>query len=212
MSDLAPEPAEDPAAVRAERRLALLAEMAQLGMRMLRRLDQTLTNDTEAAEAFARISRAVRLTLALEEKTDRFLAELLGGGLRAPQAAAPLDQALDSLERQKTALRERKADAFDLLVAVSESEGESLESVEKLFDAVAETIDEAESAARGERPLEPMIETVCARFGLGPELSSRVAEGFECGYLAGRPRFNPWASSAASPTYGDDAPDDRRLE
>ena len=186
------------ALARAERRLGLLAEMAQLGMRMLRRLDQTLTNDTEAAEAFARISRAVRLTLALEEKTDRFLAELLGGGLRAPQAAAPLDQALDSLERQKTALRERKADAFDLLVAVSESEGESLESAEKLFDAVAETMDEAESAIRGDRPLEPMIETVCARFGLGPELSSRVAEGFECGYLAGRPRFNPWPQSVAA--------------
>jgi len=200
------------ALARAERRLGLLAEMAQLGMRMLRRLDQTLTNDTEAAEAFARISRAVRLTLALEEKTDRFLAELLRGPQIGCQAAAPIDQALDDCERQKAAVREREADAFDLLVAVSESEGESLESVEKLFDAVAETIDEAESAARGERPLEPMIETVCARFGLGPELSSRVAEGFECGYLAGRPRFNPWASSAASPTYGDDAPDDRRLE
>jgi len=188
------------ALARAERRLGLLAEMAQLGMRMLRRLDQTLTNDTEAAEAFARISRAVRLTLALEEKTDRFLAELLRGPQIGCQAAAPIDQALDDCERQKAAVREREADAFDLLVAVSESEGESLESVEKLFDAVAETIDEAESAARGERPLEPMIETVCARFGLGPELSSRVAEGFECGYLAGRPRFNPWAS------------DDRRLE
>ena len=162
--------------------------------------------------AYARISRAVRLTLALEEKTDRFLAELSAGALSACKAPAPVDLALDSFERQKTALRARKANAFDLLVAVSESEGESLESVEKLFDAVAETIDEAESAARGERPLEPMIETVCARFGLGPELSSRVAEGFECGYLAGRPRFNPWASSAASPTYGDDAPDDRRLE
>src|SRR5580700_2676667 len=126
-------PEESAAAERAERRLALLAEMAQLGMRMLRRLDQSLMNDTEAAEAFARISRAVRLTLALEEKTDRFLAELLSGALRAPEAAAPIDQALDNCERQKTALRKRKADAFDLLVAVSESEGENLESAEKLF-------------------------------------------------------------------------------
>ena len=191
-------PEECAAVERAERRLTLLAEMAQLGMRMLRRLDQTLTNDTEAAEAFARISRAVRLTLALEEKTDRFLAELSSGALSAPRAPAPVDRALDDCERQKAAVRERKADAFDLLVAVSESEGESLESVEKLFDAVAETIDEAESAARGERPLEPMIETVCARLGLGPELSSGVAEGFECGYLAGRPRFNPWPQSVAA--------------
>jgi len=190
-------PEEDPAADRAERRLALLAEMAQLGMRMLRRLDQTLTNDTEAAEAFARISRAVRLTLALEEKTDRFLAELLGGALSARQAPVPVDPALDSFERQKTALRARKANAFDLLVAVSESEGESLESAEKLFDALAESPDEVEASFTGDQRLAPTIETVCARLGLGPELSSRVAEGWACGYLAARPRFNPWPQSAA---------------
>ena len=197
-------PEESAAAERAERRLALLAEMAQLGMRMLRRLDQSLMNDTEAAEAFARISRAVRLTLALEEKTERFRVELLtlpqrlAQGQGQDQPPEPVDYALQAHERRKAALRERKANAFDLLVAVSESEGESLESVEKLFDAVAETIDEAESAARGDRALEPMIETVCARLGLGPELSSRVAEGFECGYLAGRPRFNPWPQSAVA--------------
>ena len=191
-------PEEDPAAVRAERRLALLAEMAQLGMRMLRRLDQTLTNDTEAAEAFARISRAVRLTLALEEKTDRFLAELLGGGLRAPQAPASAEYVLDDGERRKWAIREDKADAFDLLVAVSESEGESLESAEKLFDALAETPDQVEASFKGDQRLAPTIENVCARLGLGPELSSRVAEGWACGYLAARPRFNPWPQSAAA--------------
>ena len=198
MSDPAPEPAEDPAVARAERRLALLQEMAEIGMRMLRRLDDNRAGDAESAEAFARISRAVRLTLALEEKTDRFLAELLTGPQPEDQAREPVDDALQAFERRKTALRERKANAFDLLVAVSESEGESLESAEKLFDAVAETIDEAESAVRGELPLPPMIEGVCARLGLGPELSRRVAEGWRAGYLAGRPRFNPWASSTAA--------------
>ena len=191
-------PEECAAVERAERRLTLLAEMAQLGMRMLRRLDQTLTNDTEAAEAFARISRAVRLTLALEEKTDRFLAELSSGALSACKAPAPVDLALDSFERQKTALRARKANAFDLLVAVSESEGESLESVEKLLDALAESPDEVEGSFKGDQRLAPTIERLCAHLGLGPELSSRVAEGWECGYLAARPRFNPWASSTAA--------------
>jgi len=199
MTDLADhEQIQISAAVRAERRLALLAEMAQLGMRMLRRLDQTLTNDTEAAEAFARISRAVRLTLALEEKTDRFLAELLKGPQIEGQPPEPVDLAQQSFERQKTALRVRKANAFDLLVAVSESEGESLESVEKLLDALAESPDEVEGSFKGDQRLAPTIERLCAHLGLGPELSSRVAEGWECGYLAARTRFNPWASSTAA--------------
>jgi len=138
----------------------------------------------------------VRLTLALEEKTDRFLAELAAGGLRAPQAPASAEYVLDDGERRKRAIREDKADAFDLLVAVSESEGENLESAEKLFDAVAETPDQVEASFKGDQRLAPTIETVCARLGLGPELSSRVAEGWECGYLAARPRFNPWPQSA----------------
>ena len=200
MSSPTPEPANPtPAAQRAERRLARLEEMAELGMQLLRDLPKP-TSEAEApciAEAFARISRAVRLTLALEEKSDRFLAELLGGALSARQAPVPVDPALDSFERQKTALRARKANAFDLLVAVSESEGESLESVEKLFDALAESPDEVEASFKGDQRLAPTIETVCARLGLGPELSSRVAEGWACGYLAARPRFNPWPQSAA---------------
>jgi hypothetical protein len=212
MSDPTPEPAEDPAAARAERRLALLEEMAEIGMRMLRRLDDNRASDAESAEAFARISRAVRLTLALEEKTDRFLAELLTGPQRLAQgqgqgqAPEPVDYALQAHERRKAALRERKANAFDLLVAVSESEGESLESAEKLFDALAESIDVVESAVRGELPLPPMIEGVCARLGLGPELSRRVAEGWRAGYLATRPRFNPWRPSPASPLLRDEPP------
>jgi len=79
MSTPACDPAEDaldPAAQRAERRLALLEEMAAIGMRILRRLDDDRASDPDSVDAFARISRAVRLTLALEEKTDRFLADL----------------------------------------------------------------------------------------------------------------------------------------
>jgi hypothetical protein len=198
MSADTPAPEDNPAAARAERRLALLEEMAEIGMRMLRRLDDNRASDAETIESYARISRAVRLTLALEEKTDRFLAELAANAVRELLAPTPVNAALDSFERRKAALRTRKANAFDLLVAVSESEGESLESAEKLFDALAETMDEAEGSFKGDQRLAPTIENVCARLGLGPELSSRIAEGWACGYLAARPRFNPWASSTAA--------------
>lgn len=197
MTDLATlEQDQIPAFARTEWRLAFLQEMAEIGMRMLRRIDARQADDAESADAFARISRAVRLTLALEEKTDRFRAELLAGPQREGQTPAPVNAALDAFEARKAAIRERKADALDLLVTVSESEGESLESFEALCDALAESMDEVESSVRGERPLGATIEGLCARLGLGPELSGRVAEGWNAGYLAGRPRFNPWASSA----------------
>jgi hypothetical protein len=188
----ADERAPDPAAARAERRLALLEEMAEIGMRMLRRLDDNRASDAESVESYARVSRAVRLTLALEEKTDRFLAGLSADAQHEDQAPAPVDYAMQAFETRKAAIRERKADALDLLVAVSESEGESLESFEALCDALVESLDEVESCVRGERPLGATIEGLCARLGLGPELSRKVAQGWNAGYLASRPRFNPW--------------------
>jgi len=207
MSSAAPEPA-NPAAARAERRLALLEEMAEIGMRLLRDLPD-LVGEADAqrtAEAFARISRAVRLTLALEEKTDRFLAELLTGPQREEQPPAPVDYALRAFETRKAAIRERKANALDLLVAVSESEGESLESFEALCEALVESPHEVESAIRGERPLGATVEGLCARLGLGPELSRKVAGGWSAGYLATRPRFNPWRPPSPSPLLRDEPP------
>jgi hypothetical protein len=172
MSDVVPNPGQDLAAARAERRLALLEEMAEIGMNLLRRTPSEMDDD-KAADQFAKLSRAVRLTLALEEKTERFMAELQSGGLIKPREAA---HASPSGDGRKLADNQRKADAFDLLVAISESEGETLESFERLCDAVASS----------EAPLAPRIERLCLHLGLTPELSQRASG------LASQPRCNPW--------------------
>jgi hypothetical protein len=59
-----------PAEARAERRLRLLAELAELGMTLARTLVAQAEDGAEAASqlAYARIARAVRQTLALEAK------------------------------------------------------------------------------------------------------------------------------------------------
>ena len=82
--------ASDPSVVRAERRLRLLEELAEIGMELARALRPgalaSATCDPGAgeelmaltgrargrdpAEAFAPLSRAIRLTLALEARTD----------------------------------------------------------------------------------------------------------------------------------------------
>lgn len=202
MSSPAPEGLEtaaDPAAARAERRLALLEEMAEIGMNLLRSL--SADEDTEkAVDAFAKVSRAVRLTLALEAKTDRELAELKAGPKVGAMAAdGPQGADLEIGGRFNDTLRnlrnQRKANAFDLIVAVSESESESLDD---LLDALAEPFDTPwEEFGEGPR-LNPMIERLCLGLGLPPEWSSKVSEGWST-YLGCRPRFNPFGRNGIAP-------------
>jgi hypothetical protein len=189
VSDFSPDLTPDPTAARAERRLALLAEMAEIGMSLLRRTASEV-DDAKAAETFAKLSRAVRLTLALEEKTERFLAELRTGLVKAPEAPAAEAAAPCAHDGRKLANDQRKANALDLIVAISESEGESLESFEKLCDALDEQF--AEIDPYNGQHLGPTLERLCQGLGLTAELASRVSEGWSAGYLAGRPRFNPW--------------------
>jgi hypothetical protein len=98
--------AADPSVVMAERQLAMLREIAEVGMDMIRILKARTGIDLQTARKltaradladnavyspsypapmhdpsamFARLSRAVRLTLALEAKTDERLRALVAG-------------------------------------------------------------------------------------------------------------------------------------
>jgi hypothetical protein len=191
------DPSLDPAAARAERRLALLEEVTEIGMRLLRQLDERKADDPESADAYARISRAVRLTLALEEKTDRFLAELKAGLATTRPEPAPAAAEPRHVQDCRAAWNARKANAWDLVVAVSESETESLDSFEALLDALTEPQVEAGVFTAPHWDFRPAIERFCRAVGLSPELSDKVCEGWHAGYLSGRPRFNPWRGASA---------------
>ena len=195
MSSLAPdcmETAPDAAAARAERRLALLEEMAEIGMNLLRRLGAEADGDPrETGEAFAKLSRAVRLTLALEAKTDRELAEL--------KAGVETESAEQGRSRQAVNVRnEKKANAFDLLVAVRESESESFED---LLEAIAEPSGAPVETESDSGPSGMVIDRLCRALGVSPALSSRVGAGWQTGYLATRPRRNPLKETGMPPVW-----------
>jgi hypothetical protein len=207
MYDPAPYPGQDPAAARAERRLAVLEEMTEIGMRLMRRAP--IEMDVEAAaEAYAKLSRAVRLNLALEEKTDRFLAELSAGLAHKRDEAPAVDYDAQARANRETANIERKARAFDLVLAVSESESESLKDFEDLFDAMVERLDGYDAAADGqaEAPVSEAIERLCRDIGLSPELTAKVGEGWLAGYLRLRPAFNPFSRTRSIPWIKDSPP------
>jgi hypothetical protein len=103
-NDAALAEAPDPAVLRAERRLRMLEELSGIGMDLARALhrrafaaadpqepaapDDCETSDRPAGSAgdpsvaFARISRAIRLTLALEARADEALRALRAGERR----------------------------------------------------------------------------------------------------------------------------------
>ena len=184
--------------------MALLEEMAEIGMRLLRELPAATDDPKESADAFARISRAVRLTLALEEKTDRFLAELKAGLVREMEKPASDEVATSDRDNFRAVNDKHKARAFDLVLAASESEGESFEDFEDLLDAMVERLDVYDSATRyDEPPVRVAIERLCRDIGLSPALSRKVGEGYASGYLSARPAFNPFSRTRSIPWIAD---------
>ena len=77
----------DAAILRAERRLSLLEELAEIGMNLARtRTREALAEPAEhaaslgdSADAFARLSRAIRMILTLHARTDEALQALRAG-------------------------------------------------------------------------------------------------------------------------------------
>ncbi len=108
--------ADDPAVARAERRLRLLEELAEIGMELVR----ALRPGVEAAEAsdlrpgrdpveqYASLSRSLRLTFALEAKTDEELALLRAGASQIRQR-----ERVESEQFARAAAEKRQVARFD---------------------------------------------------------------------------------------------------
>jgi len=131
----------DLSVARAERRLRLLEELAEIGMELARALKPGAEADkTTAAEApgkdpaavFAPLSRAIRLTLALEARTDQDLRDLKAGVSRArKEARAKAAHDCGAREQQVRAL----------VLNVAERECESREAFDELEEALQERMD-----------------------------------------------------------------------
>jgi hypothetical protein len=188
--DSAPSPAHaapDPAILRAERRLALLEEVTEIGMRLLRALEPDASaasaeedagaataeaKTRDPAEAFAPLSRAVRLTIALEARIDAELRDLKAGivrtgGKAVARAPKPLSAAAAAQERS-----DRLHKIYDLVleVAETESEIEGGDAFMRLFDAMAGHLGDDETYGDfHDRPVRETVERLCRDLKLEPD-------------------------------------------
>jgi hypothetical protein len=198
--------APDPAIARAERRLRLLERLTEIGMALAEGLrDQVMypeackTPVENPADAFARISRAVRLTIALEAKTDQALADLRAGVAREREDAK-VRAVKTAREAAQKAREDREQRVTDLVLAVGEFEVADREEFHGLMDAVLERLgnDSAYVNIDG-TPLREIVERLCKDLDLSPDWSHWTGEGWDEHYTHDRDRWDPFNQPSRKP-------------
>ncbi len=201
----AAEDATDPSIQRAERRLRLLEELAEIGMELARGLKQPeLAGDDAAAaasgrrrdpaEAFAGLSRAIRLTLMLEERTDQALRDLKAGLATARQEKREraAKAAADAADQRR---HDRKTLVTDLVMEVAREQIAGEADLERLDLELDERLLVEDSWADDARPLRQVVGEICAFFDLTPDWRRWTDEGWS---LPDRPPAWPWTVASKS--------------
>jgi hypothetical protein len=249
-----PTAASDARIARAEQRLAMLREMAEIGMAMTRALGRRALeapdDDAEAeaaeianpkatpkaasravpgprhdpAESFARLTRAVRLTLAFEAKTDDQLAALRDGGKdrpakgrRRPHAAHDADDgdydddydddandddddrilppAKDHPSAQRNRIRDHVYEAIN-------NEITDVYRAHEILDDLHDRLQEGERYDEFVfRPIRDAVAAICEDLGLNPDWSRWTGDGWPPPPPDG-PRYvwqSCWAPGASRP-------------
>ena len=186
-----PEPAA-PAIASAERRLAMLGRLAELAMKLAEELAERALSSSDRseprhdpAESFARVSRAVRLTLALEARFEQDLAALREGG----RAAAPPDEVekvwrfpedplglkkRDHPSAHRNKVRDNVWDAINHETTITD-----LLPSHEVLDNLHERLTEGECYdSFVHRPLRESVEAICKDLGLTPDWSRWTDDGF----------------------------------
>jgi hypothetical protein len=228
MSDPAPQPQgladDDPSVVRAEGRLGLLRELAEIGMKLARVLepgapaaadDETgRSKSRDPAEAFARLSRAIRLTLTLEAKTDEALRDLKAGVVRKRKKEAKRAARRHEAAAAKEA-EEREVKVRELVAEAAEAEIPDAYEFAGRYFALRERLDE-DSAYKdlSERPLREIVERLCKDLMISPDWSRWDGEGWTRQEGAPkRTRYSIFNQPSAVPLLDDeDDPDESEAE
>jgi hypothetical protein len=181
-----------PAIARAERRLAILGRLAELGMQIAEALTKRAVSEPkdpepkhDAGRSFAYVSRAVRLTVALEAKIEQDLAALREGR----GAAAPADEddpvwrfpedplglkERDHPSAHRNRIRDNVWDAINHETAITD-----LLPSHEVLDNLHERLTEGERYdSLLFRPLRESVEAICKDLELTPDWSRWTEDGF----------------------------------
>ncbi len=198
--------AAPPSVLLAEEHLRVLAELREIGMEMTRILKRRAEIDLQSAEtlaghaksidaylqppplpgpmrdpatAFARMSRAVRLTLALEARTAEALRALRAGlplPLEKSQRETSQAQAGERIEAAKTAGRPEVSGELDDSPEEDVKDGDEFEAADV---ALRERLGDHEAGEHlAGRPLGEVVESLRADLRLAPDWSRWAGKDF----------------------------------
>jgi len=194
-------PADDPRAVaesdrlaasvaRAESRLRVLEEIREIGMRLMRKLEEAPVAGSDApradpAVAFAKLSRAVRLTLDLEVRAEEDLRAALAGEVTAHEQRRETRERLAAKAEELAGKADEKARQDAVRRVEDQVEiaiGREAETEKEYFErsaAMDERLDcdEAYEDARDE-PFREVVERLCRDIGLAPDWSDWTDDGW----------------------------------
>jgi hypothetical protein len=214
--DLVPSEAPDPAVERMEVRLRVLQEITQIGMYLMRDLcvdvaiEQRLKEGTlrdafgdklssealvaagerparkEAADDFHKVSRSVRLTVALERQIDEALAALRAGIVveqeqkAEKRVKAQRDAEVAAFEAEQARHVARREKVFDIIFEAAEIEIDDAKDLTNLELALTERLagDPAYVVALADLPLEETVRRLCADLQLNPDWSLWAGDGW----------------------------------
>ena len=192
----------NPRFARAEARLAMLRELAELGMTLTRNLvastqaPAAADRDNAAAEpppprhdpanAFARLSRAVRLTLALEASAEDDLATLRAEGSLKPVKGPTIDARDAKVDQppldpfppvdHPSAFRNK---VRDCVYRVLNAEVEDLRPAQERMHSLYERLQEGRCYdAFIYRPLREAVAAICDDLGLSPNWTGWTDDGW----------------------------------
>ena len=209
-SDPTPQPAAEPAIARAEDRLRALKRVT---MKSLAAMDAVKEDGSpDSADSIAKLARAVRLTVILEEKLDNALSARLAG--QSPKAEKPRAAKDDDPESEdvfaelKTG---RKGRVRDLLVDVIDHESPDPCERDDIVDALEERLlCDAAYDTLEDLPLRDIVERLCADLRLKPDWKRWTGDGWAPNPPFWRPRCSQFASPSRIRILGAAPEPDRR--
>ena len=175
---------------RAESRLQALEDIRAIGMRLMRKLEDAPDAKADApradpAVAFAKLSRAVRLTIDLEVRAEEELRAVLAGEVtvheqrretRERVAAEAEEVAGKADERARQGALSRVEEQVEIAIArESESEKEFFERLAAMVERFE--WDEAYDDVR-DQPFREVVERLCQDIGLTPDWSDWTDDGW----------------------------------
>jgi hypothetical protein len=189
-----------------DRQLEALGRLADMGMAIAAAIERRATAEAPEADAapnhsalrhapmdFARVSRAVRMTFALQ---SRLIADFKGGGTKSAQAEEADDGPIDvvwagDLQEHDVVQKRQVRGIVERL-----GEGASLdrETVERLVSEAGERLeDERFYHDLARRPLGEMVALICKDLGLEPDWDRLAGEYWAEAEIKRPPPGSPYA-------------------